>query len=137
MDVHDKLSPIDQQLAALRDSPVDNAGASDAVLATLFTYLMGITPSPSDGRLHWFCDRATSTTVAAATFLIRLFAYSSPLVEEWRTKFRACLKGCPECVQGLQDAKITSKNTCVFALSVFVVFNRHPPDISERFPLIF
>ncbi|KAJ7505328.1 AAA domain-containing protein [Mycena galericulata] len=87
MSTHDEL---DRQLATLRDSPVDNAGASDAVLANIFTYLMEIPSSPSDGRLHWFCSRATPTTVAAATFLIRLFAYSSPLVEEWRRKV-SCL----------------------------------------------
>ncbi|KAJ6619424.1 SEN1 N terminal-domain-containing protein [Mycena sp. CBHHK59/15] len=104
-------STIDQQLATLRDSPVNNDGASDAVLSDIFTYLMGVPPSPSDGCLHWFCDRATSTTVGAATFLIRLFAYNSPVIEQWKTKFRFCLNGCSECVKGLQEAKFTSKTT--------------------------
>ncbi|KAJ7670210.1 SEN1 N terminal-domain-containing protein [Mycena rosella] len=117
-------SAIDQQLAILRDSPVDNGGASDAVLGTIFTYLMGVPPSQSDGRLHWFCRRATPTTIAAATFLIRLFAYSSALVEEWRIKFRNCLNGCAECVQGLQEVKATSKNT---------YFGAFPADILTGF----
>ncbi|KAJ6559197.1 SEN1 N terminal-domain-containing protein [Mycena vulgaris] len=111
MTSHDARSAVDQQLATLRDSPVNNDGASDAVLASLFTYLMGVPPDQSDGRSHWFCGRTIPTTVAAATFLIRLFAYSSSLVDEWRTKFRGCLNGCSECVQGLQEAKVTSKTT--------------------------
>ncbi|KAJ7780655.1 SEN1 N terminal-domain-containing protein [Mycena maculata] len=101
MTADDKISLIDQQLSTLRDTPVDN--------------------DPSDGCLHWFCRRATSTTIAAATFLIRLFAYSSNLVDEWRTKFRTCLNGCPECVQGLQDAKTTSKNTYFGAFTADVL----------------
>jgi senataxin len=110
---NDQNSIVDRQLATLRDSPVNNDGASDVVLSSIFTYLMGVPVNASDGRLHWFCNRASSTTVAAATFLIRLFAYSSPLVEEWRTTFRSCLNGCPDCVLGLQEAKLTSKNTFV------------------------
>ncbi|KAJ6477453.1 SEN1 N terminal-domain-containing protein [Mycena vitilis] len=114
-------SLVDRQLATLRDSPVDNEGASDAVLASVFTYLMAVSPDASDGRLHWFCGRAISTTVAAATFLIRLFAYSSDLVEEWRSKFRTCLNGCPECVQGLEEAKATSKTTYFAAFSADIL----------------
>ncbi|KAF7346319.1 hypothetical protein MSAN_01859600 [Mycena sanguinolenta] len=121
MTTPDTVSLVDNQLATLRDSPVNNDGASDAVLASIFTYLMGVPPDTLDGRLHWFCARAVSTTLAAATFLIRLFAYSSPLVEQWRTKFRACLNGCPDCVQGFEEAKITSKNTYFGAFSVDVL----------------
>ncbi|KAJ7644130.1 SEN1 N terminal-domain-containing protein [Roridomyces roridus] len=112
----DSLSSLDKRLASLRDFPVDNAGASDTVLADIYKYLMAVLPS-SDGCLHWFCSRATSTTIGAATFLIRLFAYSSPLVEDWRKKFRLCLKSCTGCVQGLQDAKISSKHTYFGAFS--------------------
>jgi senataxin len=133
----DTTSLVDKQLATLRDSPVNNDGASDAVLASIFTYLMGVLPDASDGRIHWFCGRAVSTTVAAATFLIRLFAYSSPLVEQWRTKFRACLNECPDCVQGLQEAKITSKNTFVFRFRTNAYLYNFCPDILERSLQIF
>ncbi|KAJ7109726.1 SEN1 N terminal-domain-containing protein [Mycena crocata] len=118
---HHSHSLVDEQLATLRDSPVNNAGASDAVLASIFTYLMSVPPNASDGRLHWFCARTVSTTVAAATFLIRLFAYNSPLVEEWRTKFQACLNACSRCVQGLEEAKATSKNTYFGAFSADIL----------------
>ncbi|KAJ6508793.1 SEN1 N terminal-domain-containing protein [Mycena sanguinolenta] len=121
MTTSDTISLVDNQLATLRDSPVNNDGASDAVLASIFTYLMGVPADASDGRIHWFCGRAVSTTLAAATFLIRLFAYSSPLVEQWRTKFRACLNGCPDCVQGFEEAKITSKHTYFGAFSADVL----------------
>ncbi|KAJ7095873.1 SEN1 N terminal-domain-containing protein [Mycena belliarum] len=118
---HDPHTTIDQQLVSLRDSPVDNDGASDVVLSQIFSYLMAVPPTQPDGLIHWFCGRAISTTVAAATFLIRLFAYSSALVEEWRTKFRKCLNGCAECVQGLQEAKISSQNTYFGAFSADIL----------------
>ncbi|KAJ7250875.1 SEN1 N terminal-domain-containing protein [Mycena haematopus] len=121
MTAFDTISFIENQLATLRDSPVNNEGASDAVLASIFTYLMEVPPDASDGRIHWFCGRAVSTTVGAATFLIRLFAYSSPLVEQWRTKFRACLNGCPDCVLGVEEAKITSRNTYFGAFSADIL----------------
>ncbi|KAJ7784568.1 SEN1 N terminal-domain-containing protein [Mycena metata] len=92
-------------------SPVDNSGASEAVLGSIFQYLINVPPTVSDGCVHWFCDRAISTTVAAATFLLRLFAYNSPAVVEWQIKLRSCLNGCCSCVQGLQEVKVTSRNT--------------------------
>ncbi|KAJ6584978.1 hypothetical protein B0H19DRAFT_405090 [Mycena capillaripes] len=55
MTIHNPNSSIDLQLTTLRDSPVNNDGASDTVLASIFTYLMGVPPDASDGRLHWFC----------------------------------------------------------------------------------
>ncbi|KAF7365221.1 hypothetical protein MVEN_00393700 [Mycena venus] len=113
---------VDKILATLRDSPVNNDGASDAVLSSIFAYLMEVPPDASDSRIHWFCGRAVSTTVGAATFLIRLYAYSSALVEQWRTRFRACLNGCSDCVQGLQEAKVTSMKTFVSSLCEHLVF---------------
>ena len=102
---------IQSLLVTLRNSPIDNAGASDKVLGTVYKYLMGVPTKPPDNALHWYCRQATSDTVAAATFLIRLFAYNSPLVEDWKVKLHSCLSSCPECVQGLQQAKVSSRNT--------------------------
>lgn len=98
-------------LATLRDTPVDNAGASEKVLGQIYTYLMGVTPTAADDRTHWYCQLADPTTVAAATFLLRLFAYGSAQVELWKKKFRACLNSCAECVRGLEEAKVSSKHT--------------------------
>ncbi|KAJ7175856.1 SEN1 N terminal-domain-containing protein [Mycena filopes] len=111
MTSHDAASIVERQLSLLRDSPVDNSGASEAVLASIFKYLMDVPPTVSDESVHWFCGRAAPTTVAAATFLLRLFAYNSPAVEEWQTKLRSCLNGCCNCVQGLEEAKLSSRNT--------------------------
>jgi senataxin len=104
-------SDVQSLLATLRDSPIDNAGASDKVLGTVYNYLMGVPTKPPDNVLHWFCRQAAPNTVGAATFLIRLFAYNSPLVEGWKTKLHSCLSRCPECVQGLEQAKVSSRNT--------------------------
>jgi len=98
-------------LATLRDNPIDNAGASDSVLTQIFTHLMNIPSNPVDNLFHWFCCRATPITIAAATFLIRLFAYNSPQVDVWKARFQSCLSGCSECVQGLEEAKVSSKDT--------------------------
>jgi len=102
---------VQSLLVTLRDSPIDNAGASDKVLGTVYNYLMGVPTKPPDNALHWFCHQATSDTVAAATFLIRLFAYNSPLVEDWKIKLHSCLSRCSECVQGLELVKVSSRNT--------------------------
>ena len=101
---------VQSLLVTLRDSPIDNAGASDQVLGTVYNYLMGATKPPDDA-LHWYCRQATTGTVAAATFLIRLFAYNSPLVEDWKIRFHSCLSRCPECVQGLEQVKVSSRTT--------------------------
>ncbi|KAJ7935638.1 hypothetical protein B0H13DRAFT_1854272 [Mycena leptocephala] len=87
---NDQNSIVDRQLATLRDSPVNNDGASDVVLSSIFTYLMGVPVNASDGRLHWFCNRASSTTVAAATFLIRYFgAFSADILAGFYQSFEA------------------------------------------------
>jgi len=98
-------------LKSLHDAPIDNAGASDEILAKVYGYLMGVPPSPLDHNLHWFCDKAQATTVAAASFLLRLFAYDSPEVEKWKVRFNQCLRGCCGCVRSLEQVKVASRHT--------------------------
>ena len=108
-------SDVSKLLAVLRDTPADTQAASDAVLGKIYQYLIAVPPS-SDGRVHWFCTRANSTTIDAATFLIRLMAYNSVQVAEWKRRLHECLTLCALCVQGLEVAKVTSQETCVFLL---------------------
>ena len=98
-------------LATLRNNPVNTTDGSDSLLAPIFIYLMKIPPSTTDKSLHWFCDRADQLTVDAATFLVRLFAYNSTRVDEWKKKFRICLNGCPSCVKSFGEIKISSRHT--------------------------
>ncbi|KAF5382581.1 hypothetical protein D9615_002787 [Tricholomella constricta] len=99
---------VGQLLARLRDVPVDTEHITEADLSTLYNHLMHV-PSASDNVIHWFCHRVAPETLEAATFLIRMFAYDS--VEPWRKRFHACMSGCSDCVQGLERAKVTSRNT--------------------------
>lgn len=98
-------------LVKLRDTPVNSADGSDDVLAPVFGYLMKAPSNSSDKCYHWFCPRADQVTVAAATFLLRLFAYNSPRVEEWKARLIGCLAGCCACVKALSEAKRTSRST--------------------------
>ncbi|KAF7314267.1 hypothetical protein MKEN_00899300 [Mycena kentingensis (nom. inval.)] len=113
---------IDATLANLRDHPVDTAGTTDQTLALLYTYLSDV--PPQNGRVHWFCRRAAATTVESATFLLRLHAYASPTVVEWRSKLGNCLKSCVDCVAGFQRVKVESKDTyfAAFPQSVVALF---------------
>ncbi|RDB14553.1 putative ATP-dependent helicase C29A10.10c [Hypsizygus marmoreus] len=95
-------------LATLRDAPVNTENMSESILGQIYRHLMDV-PSGSDNVLHWFCHRAQPDTVEAATFLIRMFAYQK--VDEWRQKLHSCVSRCPECVQGLERAKVTSRTT--------------------------
>lgn len=97
-------------LRDLHDAPVNTDGALDAVLAPIYDHLMSA-PSSSDGRFHWFCTRAEAVTREAATFLIRLFAYNSPRVEQWKKRFESCVTGCLLCVQALGELKESSRST--------------------------
>jgi senataxin len=102
---------IEKLLITLRDAPVDTEGASDvAVLAPIYDFLMNI-PQSAGGGFHWFCDKCDALTVEAATFLIRLFAYSSSRVDAWKQRFEGCLNGCSGCVEGFENAKYTSVAT--------------------------
>lgn len=102
---------VEKLLANLRDVPANTEAGSDSFLAPIFTYLMAIPPNRSDGVLHWFCDQADQLTINAATFLIRLFAYNSPRVDAWKKKLESCLEGCCGCIKGLEEVKVSSKDT--------------------------
>lgn len=103
---------VEKILAQLRDVPVDTGGASDSYLGPIFSYLMKITSNDHSSDVpHWFCSRANQTTVEAATFLIRLFAYDSPRVTQWKNTFEKCIGGCCECLQVLEEVKISSRAT--------------------------
>ncbi|KAF8158282.1 SEN1 N terminal-domain-containing protein [Crassisporium funariophilum] len=106
-------SDVSALLANLRDNPINSDDLTEKVLLQIYTYLMGILPTPS-GEHHWFCEQANASTTDAATFLIRLFAYASPLVEKWKERLYQCLS-CAFCVQGFELAKVTSKNTFLAA----------------------
>lgn len=102
---------VQKLLKSLHDTPIDNAGASDEVLGRVYAYLMDVPPSVMDRKLHWFCERADTTTVAAASFLLRLYAYDSPQVDAWKTKLNSCLQGCCGCVRSMERIKVDSRHT--------------------------
>jgi senataxin len=104
-------SNMQKLLKSLHDTPVDNAGASDQVLGSVYAYLMDLPPSSGDKKLHWFCDKADPTAVAAASFLLRLFAYDSPQVDQWKNSLNTCLRGCCDCVRSLERIKVDSRHT--------------------------
>lgn len=106
------VSHVKKTLDILRETPADTSAASDKVLETIYLYLLKV-PSSSDGLVHWFCKKANATTVDAATFLIRLMAYNSPQVVEWKKRLNNCLNSCAFCAQGFEIAKVTSQNTYV------------------------
>ena len=99
-------------LATLRDHPVNSEQLDDGILGEVYSYLMDI-PSTSSGDLHWFCEKANVTTVDAATFLLRLFAYESDPVKIWKERLQQCLTCCSACVGGLEMAKVDSQTTYV------------------------
>jgi senataxin len=101
---------VQSLLSNLRDAPVNTDGALDAILAPIYDHLMKV-PSTPDGRFHWFCERAEPVTIEASTFLIRLFAYNSPRVDEWKKRFESCVTGCLLCVKGLGELKESSRKT--------------------------
>ncbi|KAF8908972.1 SEN1 N terminal-domain-containing protein [Gymnopilus junonius] len=109
-------SDVGKLLAVLRDTPADTQAASDAVLGKIYQYLIAV-PASSDKHVHWFCTQADSTTIDAATFLIRLMAYNSVQVTEWKKRLHECLTHCALCVQGLETAKVTSQETFLAAFN--------------------
>ena len=108
-----ELNKVKTLLASVRDAPVNTAGATDDVLGPIFSYLMRIPPSSSDNTYHWFCSRAQQPTIDAATFLLRLFAYDSPRVDDWKRRLKACLSGCCHCIKGLGEVRTSSRKTWV------------------------
>jgi len=104
---------VETLLATLRDEPVNSEQLDDGVLGEVYSYLMDI-PSTSSGDLHWFCERADTITIDAATFLLRLFAYKSDPVDVWKRRLQQCLTCCSSCVGGLETAKVISQTTYVY-----------------------
>ncbi|KAK2465188.1 hypothetical protein APHAL10511_002542 [Amanita phalloides] len=102
---------VKKLLKFLHDTPIDNTGASDEILGKVYAYLMDVPKSPADRKLHWFCDKADATTVAAASFLLRLFAYDSPQVKQWKDNLSSCLRGCCACVRSIERIKVDSLHT--------------------------
>lgn len=95
-------------LKSFRDTPVSQAANSD--LQSIFRYLVAEN-SPADGPLHWFCAKADDLIVEAASFLVRLHAYNSPQVIQWRQRLQTCLAGCSACVKRLQEIKAQTRQT--------------------------
>ncbi len=109
----DDTKQVQALLERLRNEPIGSEGSTDSVMKVIFDYLFKVPVAPSDGVCHWFCQRADSVTQEAATFLIRLFAYDSQRVEDWRARMKTLLASCCDCVRGLQEVKRTSQETCV------------------------
>ncbi|KAF9242609.1 SEN1 N terminal-domain-containing protein [Melanogaster broomeanus] len=105
------LDKVKGLLARLRDTPVNTVDGSDDILAPIFGYLMQVPSNSTDKCYHWFCSRADQLTVEAATFLLRLFAYNSPRVDEWKSRLGGCLAGCCACVKAFGEVKVSSRST--------------------------
>lgn len=104
-------SDIAVLLKRLHDDPSNSESVQEAELDTIYAYLQRFSVDTS--RYHWYCRQAEPLTSEAATFLLRLFAYSSPKVELWKEWLNRCLGGCAECVFGFEKAKMGSRNTYV------------------------
>lgn len=102
---------FEELLKSLRDVPTNTGGANDKILGPLWGFVMKAQPHDSDKLSHWFCSRADPIIAEAAVFMIRLFAYSNPKVDQWKEKMASLLASCPACVKGLQDAKLSSRQT--------------------------
>ncbi|KAG2151416.1 SEN1 N terminal-domain-containing protein [Suillus clintonianus] len=116
-----ELTKVKTLLTSVRDAPVNTADGADDVLQPIYLYLMKIPPSASDHTYHWFCSRANQLTIGAATFLLRLFAYDSPLVDDWKKRLKSCLSGCCQCIKGLGEVKASSRTTYFGAFSDDVI----------------
>jgi senataxin len=102
---------LQRTLKGLRDQPVSSEDARP-FLAPLFDFLVKVPVNSNDGLLHWFCDRSYEPLVSeAATFLLRLHAYNSSKVQQYKKLLAEVLTGCAGCVKGLQEAKVTSRKT--------------------------
>ncbi|KAG1882613.1 SEN1 N terminal-domain-containing protein [Suillus subluteus] len=112
-----KLSKVKTLLTSVRDTPVNTADGADDILQPIFSYLMDIPPSASDNTYHWFCSHADQLTIGAATFLLRLFAYDSPRVDDWKRRLKSCLSGCCQCIRGFGEVKASSRTTYFGAFS--------------------
>lgn len=92
-----------------RSNPVGSSGHEEE-LTIIYRYLAN-NGKANDGLTHWFCAKAGDLTREAATFLLRLFAYTSDNVNEWKWRLIQVLHGCCECVAGMNEAKFSSRHT--------------------------
>ncbi|EKM51498.1 uncharacterized protein PHACADRAFT_199007 [Phanerochaete carnosa HHB-10118-sp] len=99
---------VSKKLKEFRDTPVAHPSNQD--LYAIFNFLV-LENSPAAGQIHWFCAQARPLVTEAASFLLRLHAYNSPLVVQWRAKLQACLAGCSQCVGRLPVIKDQSQRT--------------------------
>ena len=97
---------VQKTLDQLRDCPTGEL--AETTLKLIFDFIIG---ASNGDNFHWFCGKANTTTVAAATFLLRLHAYESANVVTWRARLGKCLSGCMECVHLLEKAKLVSRTT--------------------------
>jgi senataxin len=102
------IDHVKHLLVSLRESPQE-LEISDNILQDVYLYLMNMTFLKDE--VHWFCEKADTTTIEAATFLIRLFAYDSGEVKRWKERLHKCVTTCVLCVQGLEQQKILSRQT--------------------------
>ena len=105
---------VETLLERLRKEPVGSEGSTDQIMKVVFDYLINVPDNPSGGTYHWFCQLANNVTQEAATFLIRLFAYDSQRVNDWKARMKKIVSSCCDCVRALQEAKRTSQQTCVY-----------------------
>lgn len=108
-----KEQEVSRSLTKLRQEPINADGSHDTILTPIYTYLMAVSPG-EDRVLHWFCSKAKSVVTEAATFLLRLHAYSNnPKVESWKERLIKVLYGCSACVHSYTELKATCRNTSV------------------------
>ncbi|KAG1785943.1 SEN1 N terminal-domain-containing protein [Suillus plorans] len=112
-----ELSKVKTLLTSVRDTPVNTVDGAEDILQPLYLYLMNIPSSAPDNTYHWFCSRANQLTIGAATFLLRLFAYDSPRVDDWKRRLKSCLSGCCQCIRGFGEVKASSRTTYFGAFS--------------------
>lgn len=106
-----KEAEVTRSLDKLKREPITTDGMQDSILAPIYGLLMTVPPG-DDGILHWFCNQAKPVVNEAAVFLLRLYAYAeNPRVEVWKKKLAGVMHGCCGCVQSLNDAKTTSRDT--------------------------
>lgn len=111
-----KEAEVSRTLEKLKKEPINTNGMQDSILLPIYTLLLAVPPSDND-VLHWFCAKAKPVVVEAATFLLRLYAYTdNPRVEVWKAKLAGVLHGCCGCTQGFADAKISSRDTCAISV---------------------
>ncbi|KAF9485837.1 hypothetical protein BDN70DRAFT_870734 [Pholiota conissans] len=117
------LTNIPLLLQALHDVPATTDDAPNPMLVAIYTYLTTQDPN-LPGDIHWFCDKADPIIKEAAAFLLRLHAYNSARVIEWKTILQKCISRCAPCAQGLEIGKAAWKST-YFAAFV--------PEVLEQF----